>query len=178
LRNDSDRCYYCKTELFAVLGDFAQREGFARILYGAIPDDSGDVRPGQRAAAEFEVSAPLIEVDLSKEQIRTLSKARELPSWNKPQAACLASRFPTGTTISTDSLRQVDAAEASLRKLGFSGHRVRHHGELARIELQAHDWPRVNDPNVRDEVVEALKRCGYKHVTIDLAGYIPAGLNR
>jgi len=178
LRNDSDRCYFCKSELFTVLERLAAEEGIARILYGAIPEDRLDVRPGQRAAQEFQAAAPLAEIGLSKPQIRALSRLRSLPSWDKPQAACLASRFPTGTVITVDELRQVDRAEAALSRLGFRGHRVRHHGTIARIEIQSEDWQRIGDQAVRESMTQALKAIGYKHVTLDLAGYKPAGLNQ
>jgi uncharacterized protein len=178
LRNDADRCYFCKSELFTVLERLAAEEGIARILYGAIPEDLFDVRPGQRAAQEFQIAAPLAEIGLSKPEIRALSRSRALPSWDKPQAACLASRFPTGTVISVDQLRQVDRAEAALSQLGFRGHRVRHHGTIARIEIQSEDWQKIGDRVVRDSVTQALKEIGYKHVTLDLAGYKPAGLNQ
>lgn len=177
LANDSNRCYYCKAELFSVLGRLAQVEGIVHILYGAIPEDYGDVRPGLRAANEFHVLAPLVDVGLTKPEIRELSRLRGLPSWDKPQAACLASRFPTGTAVTHDGLRQVDRAEASLQALGFLGHRVRHHGDLARIELQTPDWTKLDHPATRARLVELVKAAGYKHVTVDLAGYKPAGQN-
>lgn len=178
LRNDLDRCYFCKMELFTVLRELAHREKINRILYGAIPDDSSDVRPGQRAAAEFRVSAPLIEVGLTKAEIRILSQARGLPTWDKPQAACLASRFPTGTAITHGGLRQIDRAEAALGALGFRGHRVRHHGELARIELQIPDWEKIRDAPMRERVAAAVRDAGYRYVTLDLLGYRPAGLDQ
>jgi uncharacterized protein len=124
------------------------------------------------------VAAPLIEAGLTKPEIRALSRALELPSWDKPQAACLASRFPTGTLISISTLGQVDRAEDVLTRHGFRGHRVRHHGDLARIELQPDDWQRIGDPALHREIVESLKALGYKYVTLDLAGYRPAGLNQ
>jgi uncharacterized protein len=160
IRNDANRCFFCKTELFTVLGELAEAEGVARLLYGAIPEDLGDVRPGQRAAADFSVAAPLIDIGLGKEDIRALSKTRGLASWDKPQAACLASRIPTGTPVSVAILSQVDRAEAALRTLGFVGHRVRHHGELARVELLPADWSMIADGSIRDQMVSALKDCG------------------
>jgi len=178
LRNDADRCYYCKTELFTVLGDLARQEGIVHVLHGAIPDDAGDIRPGQRAADELAVSAPLVDVGLTKDEIRALSQARNLPSWDKPQGACLASRVPTGTAITHEALGQIDRAEAALRALGFAGHRVRHHGDLARIELQLADWTKISDHATRDKVVAALRESGFRHITLDLAGYRPAGLNK
>jgi len=177
LGNDASRCYHCKAELFSVLEPIARSEGSTAILYGAIPEDSGDARPGQKAAHEFGVRAPLVEVGLTKPEIRELSRQLNLPTWDKPQAACLASRFPTGTAITIDELGQVDRAEAALLAYGFKGHRVRHHGVVARIELQEHDWPKIMDSSLRLRIVESLKSAGYKHVTIDLAGYKPAGLN-
>lgn len=177
LQNDANRCYFCKAELFVTLQNLAHSEGFKSILYGAIPEDRLDARPGQRAAAEFSALAPLVTVGMTKPEIRSLSQRRGLPSWDKPQAACLASRFPTGTTISVEELRQVDRAEAALSGFGFRGHRVRHHGTLARIEIQNDDWGRIADPVVRQGIVDALRSLGYQRVTLDLAGYKPAGLS-
>jgi uncharacterized protein len=177
LRNDAERCYYCKAELFTTLQKVAQREGIRRILYGAIPEDRGDVRPGHRAADEFQIAAPLMEAELTKPEIRVLSRSLGLPTWDKPQAACLASRFPTGTIISVAELTRVGRAEEILTKHGFRGHRVRHHNDLARIEIQPGDWPKLDDPDVRSAIVDSLKALGYKYVTLDLAGYRPAGLN-
>lgn len=177
LGNDSRRCYFCKTELFSVLKPLARQFGASAILYGAIPEDVSDVRPGQAAAEEFGVRAPLVEAGLTKPEIRELSRRLGLPTWDKPQAACLASRFPTGTEITVDELGQVDRAEAALAAYGFRGHRVRHHGAIARIEVLEHDWPKIQDASLRARIVESLKSAGYKHVTLDLAGYTPAGLN-
>lgn len=177
LANDANRCYFCKAELFTVLGRLAQREGIAHVLYGAIPEDFQDVRPGSRAATEHRVLAPLVDAGLTKPEIRELSRLRGLPTWDKPQAACLASRFPTGTGITHDALRQVDRAEASLQALGFSGHRVRHHGDLARIELLPPDWGLIEHGRMRSRMVDVVRMAGFKHVTIDLAGYKPAGQN-
>lgn len=177
LANDANRCYFCKSELFTVLRGLAEQEGIEHILYGAIPEDLNDVRPGARAASEHRALAPLVDAGLTKPEIRELSSQRGLPSWDKPQAACLASRFPTGTSITHDGLRQVDRAEAALQALGFCGHRVRHHGDLARIELQPLDWRLVIADRMRVRVIEVVRAAGYRHVTIDLAGYKPAGQN-
>lgn len=177
LANDSNRCYFCKAELFTVLGRLAEAENIRHILYGAIPEDLGDVRPGLRAASEHNALAPLMDASLAKPEIRELSLRLGLPTWDKPQAACLASRFPTGTTITREELRQVDHAEAGLLAMGFVGHRVRHHGNLARIELQPEDWVKIATPGTRTRMVELVKAAGYRHVTIDLAGYKPAGQN-
>jgi uncharacterized protein len=177
LANDPNRCYFCKSELFSVLGRLAQSEDVRHILYGAIPEDFQDVRPGLRAAGEYGALAPLSDVGLTKPEIRALSRARSLPSWDKPQAACLASRFPTGSPISHAGLRQVDRAEAGLQALGFLGHRVRYHGDLARIELQAGDIEKVSVDAMRHRMIEVVRAAGFKHVTVDLAGYKPAGQN-
>lgn len=177
LANDANRCYFCKAELFTALRGLAEQEGIAHVLYGAIPEDLNDIRPGIRAASEHRALAPLVDAELTKPEIRELSRQRELPSWDKPQAACLASRFPTGTSITHDGLRQVDCAEAGLQALGFCGHRVRHHGDLARIELQQADWRLVIEDRIRNRVIEVVRSAGYRHVTIDLAGYKPAGQN-
>ncbi len=175
LANDSHRCYFCKSEIFSVLGQLAQAEGVEHVLYGAIPEDLADVRPGMRAASEHRVLAPLADVGLTKPEIRERSRERALPSWDKPQAACLASRFPTGSTITPEGLHQVDRAEAALLALGFLGHRVRHHGDLARIELQAGDLEKISIDGTRQRIVDIVRAAGYKYVTVDLAGYRPAG---
>lgn len=177
LANDVNRCYFCKAELFTVLRRLAEQEGIVHVLYGAIPEDLNDVRPGVHAASEHRALAPLVDAGLTKPEIRELSRQRGLPSWDKPQAACLASRFPTGTSITHGGLRQVDRAEAALQALGFCGHRVRHHGDLARIELQQADWRLVIEDRMRIRVIEVVRAAGYRHVTIDLAGYKPAGQN-
>ena len=177
LANDSNRCYFCKAELFTVLWRLATAENVSHIIYGAIPEDFGDVRPGLRAASDHAAIAPLVDAGLTKSEIRELSLGRGLPTWDKPQAACLASRFPTGTAITHEGLRQVDRAEAALLAIGFVGHRVRHHGDLARIELQSSDWSKIERSETRARMVEFVKASGYKHVTIDLLGYKPAGQN-
>jgi uncharacterized protein len=175
LANDANRCYFCKAELFSALGRIADQEGIAYVVYGAIPEDLQDVRPGMRAASEYNALAPLVDAGLTKPEIRELSRVRGLPTWDKPQAACLASRFSTGSAITHDALRQVDCAEAALRALGFGGHRVRHHGDLARIELQTSDWDLIGKSHMRARMVEVVRAAGFRHVTIDLMGYRPSG---
>ncbi len=170
-RNPANRCYFCKKELFSELFDFARQRGFHIIADGTNVDDLGDVRPGLQAAAEFQVRSPLKEAGLNKAEIRELSRLLGLPTWNKPEMACLSSRFPTGVKITVSRLKQVEAAEAILREAGFRQFRVRHHDKLARIEVAAEEWFRWQDETLRKKVQEALKQLGYQHVTLDLTPY-------
>ncbi|MCA9685771.1 MAG: ATP-dependent sacrificial sulfur transferase LarE [Myxococcales bacterium] len=179
-QNAGDRCYHCKTELFEQIAalrgalEASGEAGFA-IAYGATRDDLGDHRPGLRAARELEVRKPLVEAQLGKPQIRALARALGLPNHLKPAAPCLASRVPAGTRVSPEVLAQIEAAEAGVRALGFSGFRVRHHGELARIELPVAELQRGLERRV--ELLAAVKRAGYRIVTLDLAGYRSGSLN-
>ncbi|HEY3411842.1 MAG TPA: ATP-dependent sacrificial sulfur transferase LarE [Armatimonadota bacterium] len=175
--NNPDRCYHCKTELFKALSSVARDEGYNAILVGYIADDRGDYRPGVAAGQEWSVRAPLMDADLYKEEIRELSHAMGLPTWDKPGLACLSSRFPYGTPIQIAGLRQVDRAESFLHSLGFVQCRVRHHGETARIEVTATDIPRFADSALRDSVVARLKELGYAYVTLDLQGFRSGSLN-
>lgn len=174
-QNAGDRCYHCKTELFERLRELARDEGFATIASGDNLDDLGDYRPGLRAAAELEVRKPLIEAELGKAQIRALARLLELPNHHKPAAPCLASRVPAGTRVDAEVLAKVEAAEAGVRAQGFAVFRVRHHGELARIELAVDDLPRALERRV--ELIAAVKRAGYLFVTLDLAGFRSGSLN-
>ena len=169
--NPKNRCYFCKKELFGEMMTYARQHGFRCIADGTNADDVSDFRPGRRAAAEFQIRSPLLEVGLHKSEIRELSRRLGLPTWNKPEMACLASRFPTGTEITAEKLRQVEAAEAILKDLGFRQLRVRHHGELARIELGADEIHRLLDPRLRLQVDRQLKELGYRYITLDLQGY-------
>jgi len=171
------RCYYCKTELFSTLKRIAAEEGIAYVLDGQNADDTGDFRPGAKAGRELGVRSPLKEAKLGKADIRALSKARGLPTWNKPSLACLASRFPYHTKIDIRSLKQVGGAEDDLRALGFGQLRVRHHGDVARIEITPGEFDRMMKPAVRTRAVDALKKRGYLYVTLDLAGYRTGSLN-
>jgi uncharacterized protein len=175
VENSPQRCYYCKTELYSLLEDMAQRDGFDFVLDGCNMDDLGDRRPGRVAAAEHRVRSPLIEAGLTKPEIRELSKARGLPTWDKPAMACLSSRIPYGTPVTVEALDQVGAAEAFLRSLGFRQLRVRHHGDVARIEVEADVLSGVLEH--RDRIVRRLNNLGYKYVTLDLAGFRSGSMN-
>ena len=171
VENSPRRCYHCKSELFGKLSAIAKAEGYAFVCNGANADDVGDYRPGMEAATEFAVRSPLLEAELTKEEIRTLSKTVGLPTWNKPALACLSSRIPYGTPVKVASLKQIDQAEAALRQAGFNICRVRHHGNLARIEVPADDLPRLVAEPLRSEIAAALKSFGYIYVAVDLMGF-------
>lgn len=175
VENSPMRCYHCKTELYALLGSMARREGFAHVIDGCNLDDLGDHRPGRVAAAEHGVRSPLIEARLTKAEIRTLSRERGLPTWDKPAMACLSSRIPYGTPVTIEALDQIGAAEAFLRSLGLRQLRVRHHGEIARIEVEPEAMPALVEH--RERVVRRLKALGYRYVTIDLAGFRSGSMN-
>jgi uncharacterized protein len=177
VRNAPDRCYHCKSHLFRQLRAIADELGFAAILDGSNADDEGDYRPGRRAAAENNVRSPLLEVGLSKQEIRALARDRGLPVWDKPSMACLASRIPYGTPVSPDILSQIEAAEGILRGLGLRQLRVRHHGKIARIEVDADGMSLLMQEDKRRLVVEGLKVLGYAYVTLDLAGFRSGSLN-
>lgn len=172
LKNDGTRCYYCKTELFTQMNAYARDRGIAVLAYGEISEDRLDpTRLGARAAREHRVVAPLAEAELHKEEIRRLSRARDLPTWNKASFACLSSRFPTGTRVVPEEMQKVEAAEEVLRGLGFAQYRARHHGTVCRVEIDPADFPRFLDPETREAVLEGITRAGYRYVTVDLAGY-------
>ena len=172
LQNDGTRCYFCKNELFTQMDEYAREHGIKVLAYGEIADDKLDpTRLGAKAAREHRVVAPLAEVDLTKEEIRELSKARGLPTWNKASFACLSSRFPKGTRVDVEEMRKIEAAEEILKARGFRQYRARHHGELCRIEVDPSDIPRLLDDTLRLEVLESIRAAGYRHVTLDLAGY-------
>ena len=175
LRNDGARCYYCKRELFGVLRRVAAESRGKPIVYGAIPDDLGDDRPGMRAAAEAGVRAPLIEAGLTKTTIRALSRALGLPTWDKPAMACLASRMPRFTPVTAQALGLVERAEAALRDLGYRQVRVRYEGTGARVELDADGLDRSASPAARRTLVEAVRRAGFDQVAVDPRGYRPGG---
>ncbi|MGD0116276.1 MAG: ATP-dependent sacrificial sulfur transferase LarE [Dehalococcoidia bacterium] len=177
LRNDTDRCYHCKSELFRRLRALADEQRLAYVVEGSNTDDDGDFRPGKRAASEQGVRAPLREAGLTKADIRALSLERGLPTWDKPSMACLASRIPYGTPISREALARIEAAEELLRSAGLHQLRVRHHGRLARIEVEAGDIATFLDDDTRRSVVEGLKALGYTYVTLDLAGFRSGSMN-
>lgn len=177
IANNADRCYFCKVELFDHLEPLARRLGLARIAYGMNRDDHGDWRPGQRAAREHGVRAPLDEAGMGKSDIRALARYLDVPVWEKPAEACYSSRIPYGTPVTVEALRQIGRAERALRALGLRRVRVRHHETIARIELNPEDFPRLLDPAVREEVIAAVRAAGYTFVTLDLQGYRTGSLN-
>lgn len=175
--NSPMRCFHCKDELFGVLGAIAARAGGAIVLDGTNADDAGDFRPGREAAALHGVHSPLLELGFTKQEIRELSREMGLPTWDKPAMACLASRIPHGSQVTIEALDQVGAAEAALRAFGLRQVRVRHHGEIARIEIAPEEMPLVFDPARRREIVARLRNLGFKHVALDLEGYRQGSLN-
>lgn len=175
--NPINRCYYCKKELFSKLKKIAEENNVAYILDGANLDDTGDFRPGMRASKELGVLSPLKEAELTKEDIRKLSKKMGLPTWNKPSFACLASRFPYGNEINSQKLKMVEEAEQFLLNLGFKQVRVRHHNEIARIEVAPEERDKFFNINLMDEVGKKLKEIGFTYVTLDLLGYRTGSMN-
>jgi uncharacterized protein len=170
-RNPVNRCFFCKEELFTTLAPIAEREGFRHVVYGANMDDLGDHRPGMDSARQRGVRAPLIEAELGKAEIRELSRARGLPTWDKPSFACLSSRFQYGDRITAEKLRLVDAAEEYLRSLGFRQFRVRHHDRLARLEIPLEEMGRLWEEGRREAIVARFRELGYLYVALDLAGF-------
>lgn len=175
-KNPKDRCYYCKSELFAKLTEIQKKNGFNFIVDGANIDDLKDFRPGHRAKQEFGVRSPLQEAGMTKEEIRILSKELGLPTWNKPSLACLSSRLPYGEEITLEKLRVIDLAENTLQKLGFNDLRVRYHKDIARIELPRHDFAKLSDEMI-DQIVNQLKELGFTYVTLDLQGLRSGSMN-
>ena len=175
--NPTDRCYFCKTELFNKLDPISEKYKIGTIVYGAIPDDVGDHRPGMDAAKQMGIQAPLIDANLWKADIRAISKQWALPTWDKPAFACLSSRFPYGTRITRDLLRKVDDAEQFLYDLGIRQFRVRHHEDLARIEVDPQEIEHIAEKPMREQISAAFKKLGYKYVTLDLQGYRSGSLN-
>ncbi len=169
--NDGDRCYHCKTELYRICSSVALEEGLNTIVNGLNTDDLGDHRPGSRAADEFGVRSPFVELGIDKKIIRKFSAGLDLPTADKPEMACLASRFPTGTPISISGLGRVATAEALVASLGFSQYRVRFHDDLARIELPPDELHRALEPGLRTTIIDGIKAAGFRFVTIDLEGY-------
>ena len=175
--NATDRCYFCKHELYTKLTELARARGFSAVADGSNADDRGDYRPGRRAAREFGVVSPLDDAGLSKADIRELSHAAGLPTWDEPASACLSSRIPYFSEVTDAKLRQIESAEAALRALGFRVLRVRHHDDIARIELGRDEMPRALDPLVSAAIERELRALGYKYVTLDLKGYRLGSLN-
>jgi uncharacterized protein len=175
--NPVNRCYYCKHELYTALSRMARERGLAVVADGSNADDRGDYRPGRQAAREFGVRSPLDEVDLTKSEIRELSRRAALPVWDEPASACLSSRIPYHSEVTDEKLRMIERAEAVLRDLGFRVCRVRHHDALARLEIGRDELSRAVEPPIREAIVRELRAIGYQHVTIDLQGYRMGSLN-
>ena len=175
--NPPNRCYFCKSDLFSKLNKIADEKNIPYVLDGTNLDDTGDYRPGSQAAENLKVRSPLKEAELTKENIRHLSKEKNLPTWNKPSFACLASRFPYGTIITEGKLSIVEQAENILHDLGFSQFRLRHHDDLARIEVSKDQLHRFLNNGISEKVIAELKRIGYKYVTVDLEGYRTGSMN-
>ncbi|MGA3344185.1 MAG: ATP-dependent sacrificial sulfur transferase LarE [Terracidiphilus sp.] len=176
-RNDADRCFHCKDTLFEAMKSLGPKLGFERIAYGMNADDTRDFRPGQRAAEEHAVLAPLAEAGLTKIEIRALARAAGYPLWDRPAAPCLSSRVEYGRTVTREVLLQVEKAEESLRQLGFRELRVRHHGELARVEIARAELPRALTMEMLDSITAALKQAGFQYVTLDCSGFRSGSLN-
>ncbi|MGD0938864.1 MAG: ATP-dependent sacrificial sulfur transferase LarE [Terracidiphilus sp.] len=176
-RNDANRCFHCKDTLFAAMETLGPKLGFERIAYGMNADDTRDYRPGQRAAEEHAVLAPLAEVGLTKAEIRALAKAAGYPFWDRPAAPCLSSRVEYGRPVTREVLDQVEKGEESLRQLGFRELRVRHHGALARVEIARAELPRALTMEMLDGITAALKEAGFQYVTLDCSGFKSGSLN-
>jgi pyridinium-3,5-biscarboxylic acid mononucleotide sulfurtransferase len=176
--NPSNRCYVCKRHVMAEVIRIAAEMGIAHVAHGVNVDDLGDFRPGLKAAEEMGLLAPLLEAGLTKADIRALSRRMGLATWNKPSMACLASRIPYGTAITPENLRMVEAAEDFLRGLGFAGGRVRHHGDVARIELAQRDLKKTLKEPARTAIVQRMHAIGFRYVAVDLEGYVMGSLNR
>jgi len=177
VKNDKDRCFHCKDELFTRLESFAAQRGNAPIIYGVNKDDLGDYRPGQRAAKLHGVQAPLVEAGLTKAEIRELSQRAGLSTWDRPAAACLSSRVPYGTPVTPQTIRTIEQGEEAIRALGFRQFRVRFHGELARIEIAKEELPCALTPETAQAFSAIFKQLGFLYVTLDLEGYRQGSLN-
>jgi uncharacterized protein len=175
--NPSDRCYFCKRELYGKLRRLAADRDFEYVLDGCNASDADDYRPGRRAAAELSVKSPLLEAGLSKDEIREIARSEDLDIWDKPQSACLSSRIPYGEMITAEKLSMVDKAETYLRETGFRQFRVRHHGQVARIELEVRDIPHILDSGLRERIVGRFREIGFLWVTLDLKPFESGSMN-
>jgi uncharacterized protein len=176
-RNGGDRCFHCKDELFRVMSNVCDSIGFTQMAYGMNADDRRDFRPGQRAAVNHHVTAPLAEAGLTKDEVRSLARQQGLSLWDKPAAACLSSRIAYGLPVTRETLERIEGGEAVLSSLGFRQFRVRHHGDLARIEIARDEMERMFSATLFDRVSRELKALGYKFVTLDMAGFRSGSMN-
>jgi len=177
VKNDPNRCFHCKDELFTQLDALGRERGIQHIVYGVNVDDLGDYRPGQRAAKLHEVEAPLVEAGLTKAEIRELSRLANLSTWDRPASACLSSRIPYGTAVTVENVKTVETGEEAIRALGFRQFRVRFHGELVRLEIAKDELARALTPEMARAFVDIFKPLGFHYVTIDLEGYRQGSLN-
>jgi uncharacterized protein len=175
--NPPERCYYCKRELFSELKPIALAEGLKWVADGTNADDLSDYRPGRKASAEAGIRSPLLEVGLTKAEIRQLSRTQGLPTWDRPASPCLASRIPYGIPVTAETLNKIAQGEKYLHNLGLRQVRLRHHGDIARIELDQPDMAKIIKTDIRQGIIEHFKALGYKYVTLDLTGYRTGSLN-
>ncbi|MGA2358797.1 MAG: ATP-dependent sacrificial sulfur transferase LarE [Terriglobales bacterium] len=177
-RNDATRCFHCKDELFTVLERYREARGFDAIAYGVNADDEGDFRPGQQAARQHHVLAPLLEAGLNKAEIRELARQADLRVWDKPASACLSSRMEYGRAVTPEALSIIERGEDALRAMGFRQFRVRHHGEIVRIEIAREEFPRALTAEMAREFAAVFKGLGFKFVTLDLEGFRSGSMNQ
>ena len=177
IRNDGRRCFHCKDELFSVMESFANSHTFGAIAYGVNMDDKSDFRPGQAAATQHQVAAPLLEAGLTKAEIRELARQNDLRIWDKPASACLSSRIEYGRPVTVEALRAVENGEDALRNMGFRQFRVRHHGDIVRIEIAREELPRALSPGMAAEFTRIFKALGFKFVTLDMEGFRSGSMN-
>ena len=177
VKNDPDRCFHCKDELFARLEEVQKEKGIPHVVYGVNVDDLGDYRPGQEAARKHRVKAPLVEAGLTKLEIRALAREAGLPFWDRPAAACLSSRIPYGTSVTPDKIKKVEAGEEAVKQLGFRQFRVRYHGELVRLEFAPGEMEKALSVEMARKLTAIFKPLGFHYVTIDLEGYRQGSLN-
>ena len=177
LRNDANRCFHCKDELFTRLDEVGRARGYQHIVYGVNLDDLGDYRPGQNAARQHQVASPLADAGLSKAEIRELSRLADLPTWDRPASACLSSRIPYGTPVSIENVKTVERGEEEIKALGFRQFRVRFHDKIVRIEIAREEMPRAFNMEMSDKLTEIFRSLGFQYVTLDLQGYRQGSLN-
>jgi len=177
LKNDANRCFHCKDELFTRLEEVGRGRGIGSIIYGVNADDLGDYRPGQNAAGLHQVKAPLVEAGLRKAEIRELSRMAGLPTWDRPASACLSSRIPYGTPVTIENIKTVERGEEEIKALGFRQFRVRYHGELVRLEIAPDELAKALTPAMARQFTAMFKALGFKYVTLDLEGYRQGSLN-
>jgi uncharacterized protein len=177
LRNAPDRCFHCKDELFTRLAEIGRERGYRHIIYGVNVDDLGDYRPGQSAARQHEVAAPLADAGLTKAEIRELSRLAGLPTWDRPAAACLSSRIPYGTPVTIENIKTVESGEEQMKGLGFRQFRVRFHGDVVRLEIAREEMPRALTMEMAETFTRVFKTLGFKYVTLDMEGYRQGSLN-